>query len=70
MPIEWANDANPRDSWHHEEKDFTPRLAQAENLKKYGQILGLNQLELVRTEHSVGRFFWTFFSLMTAVRSL
>ncbi|SMC83781.1 DUF4268 domain-containing protein [Polynucleobacter kasalickyi] len=57
MPIEWAQDANPRDAWPHEEKDFTPWLAEAENLTKFGKILGLNQLELVRIEHPVGRFF-------------
>jgi len=57
MPIEWPEEVNPRDAWPHEERDFTPWLAKSENLSKFGSILGLNQLELIRVEHPVGRFF-------------
>lgn len=57
MTITWAQNADLRDAWEHEEKDFTPWLAMPENLAKLGEILGLNQLELIRTEHPVGRFF-------------
>jgi len=57
MPITWAQSAELRDAWEHEERDFTPWLALPENLSKLGEILGLRQLELIRTEHPVGRFY-------------
>ena len=57
MPIVWAKSVDLRAAWGNEEKHFTPWLAEQENLSKLGEILGLNQLELVKTEYPVGRFF-------------
>ncbi|MEO2014611.1 MAG: DUF4268 domain-containing protein [Fuerstiella sp.] len=46
---------NPRDAWPHEASDFTPWLAQPENLQMLGDELELD-LELVGTEVAVGPF--------------
>ena len=45
-----------REAWKHESGDFTPWLAEAENLNTLAQTLGLGELELVATEHWVGEF--------------
>ena len=45
-----------RKAWAHEAGEFTPWLAQAENLQLLAEALGLNELELVGTEHPVGDF--------------
>lgn len=45
-----------RKAWAHEAGEFTPWLAQAENLTLLAESLGLNELELVGTEHPVGGF--------------
>jgi len=42
-----------RAEWQHEEKDFTPWLA--DNISLLGEALGLN-LEVISTEHDVGSF--------------
>lgn len=45
-----------RKAWAHEAGEFTPWLAQADNLTLLAESLGLNELELVGTEHPVGDF--------------
>ena len=45
-----------RKAWVHEASDFTPWLAEEENLNKLADKLGLSELELVATEHWVGDF--------------
>ncbi|MEB3237440.1 MAG: DUF4268 domain-containing protein [Candidatus Sericytochromatia bacterium] len=45
-----------RKAWAHEASDFTPWLALPENLAVLAEALGLDDLELVGTEHPVGDF--------------
>lgn len=45
-----------RKAWAHEAGEFTPWLAQADNLTLLAESLGLGELELVGTEHPVGDF--------------
>jgi len=45
-----------RDAWKHEAGEFTPWLAEADNLYALAQALGLSELEAVATEHYVGDF--------------
>lgn len=45
-----------RKAWSHEAGDFTPWLALPENLGLLADTLGLDELELVGTEHPVGDF--------------
>jgi Domain of unknown function (DUF4268) len=45
-----------RKAWAHEAGEFTPWLAQADNLQLLAETLGLDELELVGTEHPVGDF--------------
>jgi hypothetical protein len=45
-----------RQAWAHEALEFTPWLAQPENLNLLAEALGLSELELVRTEHPAGNF--------------
>lgn len=45
-----------RKAWAHEAGEFTPWLAQANNLTLLAEALGLDELELVGTEHPVGDF--------------
>jgi Domain of unknown function (DUF4268) len=45
-----------REAWQDEARDFTPWLAQPENLKLVSEVIGID-LELVGTEKSVGPFF-------------
>lgn len=45
-----------RKAWAHEAGEFTPWLAQADNLTLLAETLGLDELELVGTEHPVGDF--------------
>ena len=47
---------NLRTAWKHEAGEFTPWLAQDENLQMLAEALGLPELELVATEHPVGDF--------------
>jgi hypothetical protein len=48
--------ANLREVWEREATDFTPWLAQQENLELLADALYLEQLTLEATEHEVGRF--------------
>lgn len=45
-----------REAWKHEANDFTPWLAEAENLNALADALELGSLELVASEHWVGDF--------------
>lgn len=45
-----------RKAWAHEAGEFTPWLAQADNLILLAETLGIDELELVGTEHPVGDF--------------
>jgi hypothetical protein len=44
------------EAWKHEARDFTPWLAEAENLNALATVLGLGELTLVAIEHWVGEF--------------
>jgi hypothetical protein len=43
-----------REAWKHEANDFTPWLAEEDNLNTLADALGLPDLELVAAEHWVG----------------
>lgn len=43
-----------RTAWEHEASDFTPWLTQPANLAELADALGLDDLELVATEHWIG----------------
>jgi hypothetical protein len=45
-----------REAWKHEAGEFTPWLANAENLDAMAAAVGISELELVATEHWVGDF--------------
>lgn len=45
-----------REAWKHEALDFTPWLAEDDNLQALAEALGISELELVATEHQVGDF--------------
>ncbi|ADX48552.1 hypothetical protein Acav_4673 [Paracidovorax avenae ATCC 19860] len=45
-----------RQAWAHEAGEFTPWLAQPDNLLLLAETLGLGELELAGTEHPVGDF--------------
>jgi hypothetical protein len=45
-----------REAWKHEAGEFTPWLAQADNLDSLADALGLSELVLVAVEHWVGDF--------------
>lgn len=45
-----------REAWKHEASEFTPWLAEAENLNALADALGLSELVRVATEHWVGDF--------------
>src|SRR4051812_24067892 len=45
-----------REAWKHEAGEFTPWLAEADNLNELAEALGLSELVRVATEHWVGDF--------------
>lgn len=45
-----------REAWKHEAGEFTPWLAQPENLERLADELGLSELSCVATEHRIGDF--------------
>jgi hypothetical protein len=47
---------NLRAYWPNEERDFTPWLAQAENLELLADAIGIGELILLQTERKVGPF--------------
>jgi hypothetical protein len=54
-PFARLEQIDPRAGWPHEAHDFTPWLAQSENLALLGETLGI-QIELVEIERTVGSF--------------
>jgi hypothetical protein len=44
------------EAWKHEVSDFTPWLAEDDNLRALAEALGISELELVASEHLVGDF--------------
>lgn len=47
---------NLREAWKHEASEFTPWLAQVDNLDLLAEAIGVTELELVGVEHWVGDF--------------
>jgi hypothetical protein len=45
-----------REAWNQEASNFTPWLAEDNNLQALAEALGLSELELVASEHLVGDF--------------
>ena len=45
-----------REALKHEASDFTPWLAEDDNLQALAEALGISELERVATEHLVGDF--------------
>lgn len=45
-----------RSQWENEPKNFSQWLAEKENLKELGRIIGIDEIELVETESNVGSF--------------
>ena len=45
-----------REAWKHEARDFTPWLAEDDNLQALAEALGFSELELVASEHLLGDF--------------
>jgi len=56
LPLARLERVNLRAAWKHEAGEFTPWLAQADNLTLLAESLGLGELELVGTEYPVGDF--------------
>jgi hypothetical protein len=44
------------EAWKHEASDFTPWLAEVDNLHALAEALGISERELVASEHLVGDF--------------
>jgi len=55
-PLARLDRVNLRAAWKHEAGEFTPWLAQDQNLQLLADALGLPELELAATEHPVGDF--------------
>lgn len=45
-----------RSQWENEPKNFSRWLAEKDNLKELGRIIGIDEIELVETESNVGSF--------------
>jgi len=45
-----------REAWRHESNEFTPWLAQTENLNALAEALDLDELTCIATEYSIGSF--------------
>lgn len=56
QPLGQLERVNLHEAWKYEASEFTPWLAQPENLSRLADALGLLELELVRTEHPVDEF--------------
>jgi hypothetical protein len=56
MPLSRLVTVPVRDVWTHEANEFTPWLAQPENVVLLAETLRLGELEVEATERSVGRF--------------
>ena len=56
-PPQYKLDRVPlREAWKHEARDFTPWLAEDDNLQALAEALGFSELELVASEHLLGDF--------------
>lgn len=55
-PLSKLERVSLREAWKHEASDFTPWLAEADNLNALADALGLSELVRVATEHWVGDF--------------
>ena len=55
QPLGRLESVNLRDYWEKEDAEFTPWMAEPENLKLLGETLGMN-LELMKAESPVGPF--------------
>jgi hypothetical protein len=55
-PLSKLERVDLREAWKHEANDFTPWLAEEENLQTLAEALGISELELVDTEYWVGDF--------------
>jgi hypothetical protein len=55
-PLSRINKINPRDCWPHEALDFTPWLAEDDNIAHLSETLGLTGLTVEQTEVQVGPF--------------
>lgn len=56
VPLGKLSKLSPREAWKHEALDFTPWLAEEDNLNALAESLGLSELSLVAIEHWVGDF--------------
>ena len=56
QPLGRLQTLDVRTVWKHEAADFTPWLAEPENLKLLAEALHLGELEVEAIEHQVGRF--------------
>lgn len=56
QPLSKLERVSLRQAWKHEASDFTPWLAEDDNLDALAEALGISELELVATEHWVGDF--------------
>jgi hypothetical protein len=56
QPLGRLQTLDARTVWKHEATDFTPWLAEPENLKLLAEALHLGELEVEAIEHQVGRF--------------
>ena len=45
-----------RDCWEKEDRDFTPWLAEPENIRILGKAIGCEMLEVIDQEAGVGRY--------------
>lgn len=55
-PLSKLERVSLREAWKHEASDFTPWLAETDNLNALADALGVSELVLVATEHWVGDF--------------
>lgn len=56
QPLGKLRRVNLREAWKHEASEFTPWLAQTDNLDLLAEAIGVTELELVGVEHWVGDF--------------
>lgn len=55
-PLSKLERVDLREAWKHEASDFTPWLAEEENLQGLADAIGISELDLVDTEYWVGDF--------------
>ena len=52
---------NLKDVWENESKDFTPWLADVNNIKLLSNVIGID-IDVIKTEESVGKFYVDIFA--------